>query len=326
MQCIRAVLIITMLVVLLSGCSSTRGFPERAEAVPDKLAKLREKFFLPNVDVLHNYANKDDDQEQRTYRDSVVYGRLLALDMQYALFKRTLYEEAIVSNVSLDVLGLLAGVGGAAVTGADASRVLSSLSGGITGTRASINKNLYYERTLPALLALMDAERDRVRAQILSGLIQTTKVYPLGRALTDLERYLQVGSIPGAIASVTATAGETKTEASRELAIIRTKEFVDPSAQKRVRTLLASVDALKPGAAWEILKAPPSPLDSAILGAVRGRLGGTELNNAADLLNGEGNDGAAKEMLKMVVVMMANRTPENTEKWKAALLAAAKTR
>ena len=90
------------------------------------------------------------------------------------------------ANLTIDTLGVVIGAAGAAVTGSDGSRVLSALSGGISGTGTAINKNLYYERTLPALLALMDAKRDEIRAEILAGMTLDQIAYPLGRALTDL--------------------------------------------------------------------------------------------------------------------------------------------
>jgi hypothetical protein len=310
---------IILLGLVIVGCASTGGYPERPEKIEDKLSSLQSKFFLPTVDVLSVYASKTLESERREYRDTVVHGRLLALDMQFALFKEAIYEEGIVSNLSLDILGVVVGAAGAVTTSADTSRVLSALSGGISGTQIAINKNLFYERTMPALLALMDAERSTVRAEILEGLTQEASVYPLGRALTDLERYLQVGSIPGAIASVTSTAGQKKSDAEAELKILRTKEFVDPEAQKRVASAIDSVDQLPVGKAWDILNTPPTDIDQFVASTVKARLGGIDLANAASRLGGAANDGSAKAILKMVLVIMKDRSPNNITKWNAAI-------
>ena len=308
-----------LLVLVLTSCASIGGYPNRPENTGEKLASLQKEYFLPNVNVLTKYNSITDKEEQRKYRDEVVFGQLLALDMQFYLFKGAIYKEGISSNLSLDVLGVLVGAGGALTTNAGTSRILSALSGGISGTQTAIDKNLYYEKTMPALLALMDAERTTVRAEILEGLTQDTSKYPMGRALTDLERYFQVGSIPGAIATVTSIAGQKQSKAEETLTAVRTKDFVDPQAQERVKSAIESVDKLPVGKAWDILKSPPSDIDDFVASAVKARLGGVNLANAAGLLGGAANDGNAKAILKMVLVLMKDRSVNNITKWTAAI-------
>ena len=307
-----------LLMLVLSGCVATSGFPERPEPINEKLVSLQAKYFLPGKDVLAEY-DQTEETSKRPYRDKVIHGRLLALDMQYGLFKQAIYEEGVSANLTIDTLGVVVGAAGAAVTGADGSRVLSALSGGISGTGTAINKNLYYERTLPALLALMDAKRDEIRAEILTGMTLDHIAYPLGRALTDLERYLQAGSIPGAISEVLTTAGEAKANAEEQISIMRDDAFVDAKAQDRIDKLLNLVDQLPENAALQILTNPPSEIDAETLAAVQGRLNGLGLNQAIPSVLQ--NDMKAKEILKMILVLMANRDEENVAVWGAAMVA-----
>ena len=313
-------LIAIPIVLALSGCLSRAGFPKRPESVRQKLSSLQNEYFLPAKNVLKEYKCKPD-PEKRAYRDTIVYGRMLALDMQYGLFKEAIYEEGVTSNLAIDILGVAVGAAGAAVTGADASRILSALSGGISGTGTAINKNLYYERTLPALLALMDAKRDEIRAEIIGGLTLDHLTYPLGRALTDLERYLHAGSIPGAIADVIATAGETKANAEAQISIVRSKEFVDSKAQERIDKLLEVADQLPENAALRILKNPPAEIDQQTLSEVKRVLGDIELKDAFSSKLLKDDDQKAKQILKMVLVLMATRDEENVTAWKAAMVA-----
>jgi len=310
---------VIFLALVMAGCASTGGYPDRPESVKAKLASLQKKYFLPGTDVLDAYDGLRTAQEKKTYRDAVVYGRLLALDMQFSLFKKTIYREATDSNLSLDVLGVGVGAAGAATTSADASRILSALSGGISGTRTAINKDLYYEKTMPALLALMDADRLKIRAQILRGLTQEVSVYPLGRALSDLEDYYQAGSIPGAIAAVVSTAGQTQASANTALTFVRTEEFENPKVQQLLATALNEVDQLPAGKAWDILQKPPGNIDPPVMSVIKARLGGVELINAGKILGGAANDKNAKAILKMVLVLMSDRSLENIEKWEATV-------
>ena len=86
---------------------------------------------------------------------------------------------------------------------------------------------------------------------------------------------------------------------------------------------MSLVDKLKKGSAAEILNAPPSKIDYKTEVAIEGRLGGNALGSegAESLLE---KDSIAKEILKMVVVLMYNRSEENVEVWRAAMLANAK--
>ena len=304
--------------LILAGCVSTSGFPERPEPIKEKLESLQAAYFLPGSDVLAEYNGKAASDKQ-PYRDNVVHGRLLAIDMQYGLFKQAIYEEGVTTNLTIDTLGVVVGVAGAVVTGSDGSRVLSALSGGISGTGTAINKNLYYERTLPALLTLMDAKREEIRAEILTGLVLDHAAYPLGRALTDLERYVQAGSIPGAISEVLATAGEAKSKAEAQISIVRDEAFVDAKAQKRIDKLLDIADQLPENSALQILENPPSEIAAETLAAVQARLGGVELSQAISTVLQD--DTKAKEILKMILVLMANRNEDNVATWSAAMVA-----
>ena len=308
-SCVR--LVVTLLVFALAGCASVGGFPERPESASKKLDELRKQFFLPGKNVLKEFDEEEDPVKKRQYRDRVVYGRLLAIDMQFGLFKEAIYEEGIFTNLSTDILGVAVGAAGAVTTGADASRILSALSGGISGTGTAINKNLYYERTLPALIALMDANREKIRAEILKGLIRSVEVYPLGSALADLERYFQAGSIPGAVASVTATAGETKANFEKEIATVRDRTFA-------IDELLNLADKLENDDALDLLCRPPSKIDLYTLNAVKSRLDGKDLcsSESEAILK---TDSRAKEVLKMILVLMSDRSKENTKIWKAAI-------
>ena len=312
---------ISISIFSLSGCSSISGYPERPDSSQLKLETLRNKYFLPAVDVLSVYEALASESQKKSYRNRVTHGRLLALDLQYSLFKEAVYSEGISTNLSLDIAGIITGGAGATVTNTEASQILSALSGGIAGSKTAINQNMYYERTMPAMLALMDAERNKIRVQILKGLIQPVSNYSLGQALSDLERYYDVGSIPGAIASLTETAGEKAKEAADELSFVREASFVDAKAQVNVAEALGLVDSLPSGEAWQLISKPPGAIDPKALNALYARLGVADMNGAQGLLSGAANDAKAKKALKMILALVADRSEKNLSNWIAALKA-----
>lgn len=314
---------VTAFCVLLPACASVEGYPDRPENVDAKIGKLQELYFLPGRDVLSLYAGKSG-ADRRSFRDEVVYGQLQAFDIRFAEFTEALYKEGITTNLGLDLLGLGVGAAGATVTGATASRVLSAMSTGVAGTQTAINKTLYYERTMPALLALMVAERQKIRADIEQGLSLSDDDYPLGKALVDVERYYLAGSLPGAVTAVTQNAGQTKLEADARLTTVRNAAFTDARAQKQVIDLIRSVDSLPAGKAYELLTKPPAPLDDYVRAAIASRSGGALGSAAADrVLKGAANDPNAKAILKMALKLVEDRSPEALAKWRAAIVAEA---
>jgi hypothetical protein len=89
--------------------------------------------------------------------------------------------------------------------------------------------------------------------------------------------------------------------------------------QRDVDEMLSMADNLPAGAAWDILEKPPAEIDAFTSMAVRGRLGGKDLRNAQDLLSGEAKDKDAKAILKMVLALTNDRSPESVSAWKAAM-------
>jgi len=90
-------------------------------------------------------------------------------------------------------------------------------------------------------------------------------------------------------------------------------------AQESVGNLLEIVDQLPITAAWEILRRPPVSIDEFTKKAVNARLGGTKLEEAELILGGVTNDANAKTILKMVLVLMSDRSPETLQQWKGVL-------
>jgi len=300
----------------LSSCASIGGFPERTDDVNSQLKDLQTKYFHPGASAtdgkMTQYNSSTDAAQRKKLRNEIVLNRLLAYDLQFSIFQEALYKEGIVSNLSLDILGMGIGVAGGVVTKATPSRILSALSGGIAGSKTAINKNLYYERTLPALLALMIANREKIKVEIYTGSQQEDAVYPLGQAMSDLERYFIAGSIPGAIASVNEEAGKKQAEATIEFKAIRDKEYVDTAAQKRIDKLLDAVDKLASGKAAELLQNPPTKLSTATEAMITASRGNIALN----ALSNE----QAKTILKRVIVL-AERTETDLQAWEAAVIA-----
>jgi hypothetical protein len=195
---------------LLGGCASIEGSQRRVLGTPASMALVNE---YPLGKALENFGQGSDrfrgGLSKQAYRDTVVMIYMNAIDARYHDFRTALGAEGRQAALGLDVavLGL---TGWASVAKASMVNELSAIAGGVAGTRAAIDKNLYFDKTLPALIAAMDTERLKTGAQILRNLNKNAAEYPLALAIADLNRYEMAGSLDLAIHQVTSDAAQER--------------------------------------------------------------------------------------------------------------------
>jgi hypothetical protein len=158
-------------------------------------------------------------------RNEIINGRLAAFDIQFNRFQRQLHQEGAGVNLSTDAILLGLGAAGAVVSGGT-SQLLSAAAGGVTGLRGAIDRDLFFERTMPVLFQEMNAQRKSIRVQILDGLSKGIADYPLGRGLADIEAYYFAGTIPGALIGIAESAGAKGAKAEAKLLGVVTSEAV----------------------------------------------------------------------------------------------------
>jgi hypothetical protein len=141
-----------LLFLFLSGCAASfKGFPDQPINPEAEIAALSE-YLMPDVAAKYASANPADrgGLSREAWRNEVIDARLRAIDLRYNEWEQRLYQEQVETAFGTDLL-LLGLTGAGAVSGA--SNVLSAAAVGVTGARASIDRNAYYNRTLPALIA-----------------------------------------------------------------------------------------------------------------------------------------------------------------------------
>jgi hypothetical protein len=205
--CASALLIITL------GCASNGGYPDRAVDPKTELLGLN-NYFEPQT--ITAYATLTGNAKQLR-RDEIVNGRLRAIDLNYGIFEQTLTKDVGNVNVGSDWAVLALAGAGTIVTGADTKAVLAAVSALITGAKLSVDKNIYYEKTILVILGKMTSLRRGVLVTIRKGLTHDEKEYPLEQALIDLDDYYNAGTIPGALIDVNASSGAALSQSNEKL-------------------------------------------------------------------------------------------------------------
>ena len=235
----------------LAGCDSFRGAQEPIDPPATTVAAARE--YPASQAIGAFYSNNPTERGGLTpqqYRDKIVALRLLAIDAQYRTFVTELRGAKSGVALGTDIATLVLGGVGTFVAGETTKSVLAAATAVIAGTRVSIDKNLFYDQTLPAIVSQMDAERAKQRLIIEQNLQRPATQYSLTDALKELSDYERLGSIETGIRKITGAATEEANKAENALKTFqRTKDFVSPDMTKLRATLYDKVRTLDDGRA-----------------------------------------------------------------------------
>lgn len=225
----------------MSACSTISGYPSSARDDAAEIAESQ-KYFAANVATIARSATDADrgGLSQQAYRDVVIYGRINVIDIRYDEFERTLTGTGSGLSLGTDLTVLALNGLGATIGGAAAKAALAAASAGVLGAKSAIDTDLFYQRTLPALITQMRAGRQTALYVIRLGLTQSTDRYSLDQALVDLQNYYLAGTLPSAIAQVTTQASVALERATQDLNLLRTADFVHrmPQAEALVDRIL----------------------------------------------------------------------------------------
>jgi hypothetical protein len=214
---ILMLLVLIALPTVLPGCASLKAYPDRAT---DPVAEIETLKQYLEPQAITKYEAVDDSARgglsKKAWRNEVVNARVRAADLYFNKFQQGLFQEGVGFGVATDWTVLALNAAGSLATGG-AVNALAAASAGIVGAKAAFDRNAYFEKTMPGLVATMSAKRKEILVRIRSGLSNEIEEYPLVMALNDLENYYYAGSIPGAIIEVAEAAGDTAKKADAEL-------------------------------------------------------------------------------------------------------------
>jgi len=203
-----------LILVFLSGCASIKGFPKSTYNEKDEIKAL-ESYHAPAK--IEEYVREPDPEKKKSIRDNFVLARMRAMDIRFNLFLQALRQENIPAKTAVSWAKTGVSTAGGLIAGFP-SQILSGVAAGLEASQAPVNEHIFYEKTMPVLFGQMEASRKEVKARILTGLSQPISVYPLPKALVDLEDYYLAGSIPGALINISAASGAASSEADKKIA------------------------------------------------------------------------------------------------------------
>lgn len=212
-----AALAIPALALALAGCATMRG----SQDVPTALSPS--KPLIGYDQALWKYGQPQDalrdNMTREEYRDYILDLYLVDIDSKYVRFKRALTQADRGSALAAD-LALLGLSGATALAGPGWVEEAATATVVATGARAAIDKRLFFDRTLPAVIAAMDTKRAQIKADIAVRRRLRLAQYTLGEAIADLTRLADAGNLFDGVGLLTAATATSKAEEEAELKTI----------------------------------------------------------------------------------------------------------
>ncbi len=260
-----------VLMVVLCGCAGIRhgGAPKQSFDVNADLKALAKKY-QEATKIEEFYAEPSDAK-----RNEFVSGRLVLINIRYIQFVREFTRERQFLDSAADLLMLSLNLAGAGTGSTEAKTILHSVAAGVGGAKVSIDKNYYFEKSIPALAAAMNAERAKVMVRIGEGMSKPLALYPLVDAIVDLQNYFEAGTFLGAINAIQADAGAKKAAADTEIALLKDLTPEDITGKQSLTRAVGALNDARKAAAITLLRSLGDALaDDADLRTVKVKLQG----------------------------------------------------
>jgi len=229
---VRSAVLLALTPLALVACAtgSKPGFPMQSVDDLKQIEELEKRTDFITKLTEYNFAS-----ENKSARNQIINHRLVLMDLQYNRWVSNFASDKQTIDTVTDIIVLGLNLGATAVGGAGTKTLLSAISGGVVGSKLAIDKNVYYEKTVSALVAAMNAQRKAALVPILEGMRKDAEEYPLGRGLADLDSYYRAGTFLGALQAIQADAGVKEQQKNNEILRLRltrvTKADVDEAEQ-----------------------------------------------------------------------------------------------
>lgn len=183
--------------LIISSCTSVRGYPDRLIEPGNDLANVRNDVTREKID---NCKKKKDE----SCRNEILTAKMKGIDINFSEFERKLFRENryVSFLTTVTTLGLTTA---GAMTG---TAVLSGIATGIVGSKEAFDKEILVDQAATAIHTKMRALRQTVANRIRYQMTKSFDTYPLHTALLDIEEYYNAGTLLGAFIGITASAGQ----------------------------------------------------------------------------------------------------------------------
>jgi hypothetical protein len=218
---------------LLGACSSFRGVPVRyasADAVVQAINLTPEE--------LATLQSASSEQERNQLQNK----GLAVIDQRFHQFVRDLAADRADAATTESALALGSAAAAAFVDNVAAKTNYALFGATMVGAFGIINKNYFYEKTVPALVASMGAARANALVRIRTSQGDSINAYNGVMALADLEEYFTAGTFLAAISEITSRADSDKQLALTEIRSLEVPSDAEISRRRSISSAILAIN------------------------------------------------------------------------------------
>jgi hypothetical protein len=222
--------------------------------------------FKKDVQAYRDAISANDLPKAQALRNEIAYRVMGDIESSYGKFEATLTTKRAGFETGSDAVQLGITAATTLVAAGDVKEILAASLSAFQGTRLSIDKNFFQEKTTQSIISQMRATRKIKQAELITNLgTRDVTSYPWDAAWIDLVDFYYAGTVPSALVEISNAAGSKAEGASKTLSNAvaaltprtptQAKEAIDiRAAYGKLAAAATGTDAAKSASAVQSLK------------------------------------------------------------------------
>jgi len=217
--------------LLVCGCRSTMGPAMPVTLTAPSTTTYKAADFNADLASYRAKMASGDTLGATTLRNQIAYRVMGDIEMSYSKFEMSLTTQRAGLETGADAVQLGMSAAATLVGASDVKDILTATLTAFQGTRTSVDKNFYQQKTTESIISQMRTTRKTRQALIITSLAQRDVTsYPWDAVWIDLVDFYYAGTVPSALVEIASATGASATVANDKLndAIAgQTKQAID---------------------------------------------------------------------------------------------------
>jgi hypothetical protein len=197
--------------LLLSGCKTVQGGPDRLYTVPEEVAQARTMLDVAAPDgipgLVERYYRERDEGVRKFLRNDIIARRMYIINVEYSEYEEALTNERQKVGFFTTAAATGLGIASTLTTPIRSAQILAGAGAAVLATRAAYDSEVIVAKTIQIAQGQMNALRDQKAKVIQSKTGFSTFDYPLSAALNDLEDLYRAGTLTAGLIKAAGDAG-----------------------------------------------------------------------------------------------------------------------
>ena len=205
-------------ILFASGCRSTMGPKMPLSLTAPSVTAYTAAEFNADVSAYRARVAANDMPGALALRNQIAYRVMGDIEMSYSKFEMNLTTQRAGFETGSDAAQLGMSAAATLVGATDVKNILDATLTAFQGTRTSLDKNFFQQKTTESIISQMRASRKTKQAQLITNLARRDIAsYPWDAVWIDLVDFYYAGTVPSALVEIASNAGTRADTATKDL-------------------------------------------------------------------------------------------------------------